>query len=59
MSKPEIISHIRRINTSAQTEFLASFSDEDLLAYLHQLQELKRDQLNHRDQEPALAAARS
>ncbi len=55
VSKREIIDHIRRINTSAQTEFLASFSDEDLLAYLHHLQEVQRDQLHCPPHEPALA----
>jgi len=55
VSKHDIIDHIRRINTSAQEEFLTSFSDEDLLAYLHQLQELRREELHRRNGEPALA----
>jgi hypothetical protein len=60
VSKFEIMERIRRINTSAQCEFLAGFSEEELLAYLHQLQELQREQVGRqcREQcgEPALAA---
>jgi hypothetical protein len=44
MSKLEIIDHIRRINATAQAEFLSSFADNDLLAYLRQLQEVQREQ---------------
>jgi hypothetical protein len=43
MSKRETIDLIRRFNNTAQPEFLANFDQEDLLAYLHQLQELERD----------------
>ncbi|HOB74288.1 MAG TPA: hypothetical protein PKG54_07160 [Phycisphaerae bacterium] len=56
MSKPEIIDRIRKLNPSAQTEFLASFSDEDLLAYLRQLQELQRDHVRRQDRELVLVA---
>lgn len=43
MGKYEIIDHIRRINTSASPEFLATFADEELLAYFQQLQELQHE----------------
>lgn len=43
MSKREAIDQIRRFNPSAQAEFLATFQLADLLAYLHQLQELERE----------------
>lgn len=45
MSKYEIMDHIRRLNPSAHDEFLAEFSEDELLAYLHQLEEIKREQL--------------
>ena len=57
MSKPEIIENIRKINTTARSEFLSSFSDDDLLAYLHQLQEVQRDRIVSRRREPALVGA--
>lgn len=47
MSKRETIDIIRHYNPSAQAVFLASFEHEDLLAYLHQLQELERDRQLH------------
>ncbi len=40
MSKRELIDYICEINKSAKTEFLASFSEEDLKAYLEHLMEL-------------------
>jgi hypothetical protein len=43
MTKSEMITQIRRINRSADEEFLASFTKDELLAYLHQLKELERD----------------
>lgn len=43
VSKYELIDHIRRINTSAAPEFLATFSEEDLRAYFGQLQELQHE----------------
>lgn len=43
MTKTELIDQIRRLNRSAQPEFLESFTQEELLAYLHQLKELERD----------------
>ncbi len=54
MSKPEIIDRIRRMNPTAKPEFLASFSDEDLLAYLRQLQELQHERARRQTREPAL-----
>jgi hypothetical protein len=48
MSKRETIDRIRRLNPTAQPEFLASFEAPDLLAYLHQLQELDRERRDHR-----------
>ena len=52
MGKYEIIDHIRRINTSASPDFLAAFSDEDLLAYFQQLQELQHELVQRQDPEP-------
>ncbi len=43
MSKRELIDRICEINKSARTEFLASFPEEDLSAYLEHLMELKLD----------------
>lgn len=57
MSKRETINHIRRLNPTAQPEFLASFEQDELLAYLHQLQELERDRRQPVIREPALACA--
>ncbi|GMU22737.1 MAG: hypothetical protein AMXMBFR13_28220 [Phycisphaerae bacterium] len=57
MSKREIIERIQRLNPTAQPEFLASFSDEDLLAYLQQLQEVAREKHRPTFQAPLLAAS--
>ncbi len=43
MSKRDIIDHIRRLNPTADAEFLRRFSEKDLLAYLHQLREVASD----------------
>jgi len=51
MNKREIIERIQKMNRSASGEFLASFSDEELLAYLHQLQELERERRNNKTAE--------
>lgn len=40
MTKQDIIADIRLRNRSASEEFLAGFSEEDLLAYLSNLQEV-------------------
>ncbi len=45
MSKRELIDYIREINRSAKPEFLASFSEEDLNAYLEHLMELDLEEL--------------
>jgi hypothetical protein len=47
MSKRETIDLIRHFNPTAQAEFLASFEPVELLAYLHQLQEVERDRQEH------------
>jgi len=49
-----MIDRIRRINPTAQPEFLASFDEDDLLAYLRQLTELEREQSRHAEYELAL-----
>ena len=41
MSKRELIDSICEINKTAKPEFLASFSEEDLNAYLEHLMELE------------------
>ena len=38
MTKRQLIDEIRRINTSAQVEFLAQFDDADLRQYLEHLE---------------------
>jgi len=43
MTKREMINQIRQINRSADEDFLENFTEDDLLAYLHQLKELERD----------------
>jgi len=40
MTKRELIEQIMRLNRSARAEFLARFSQEELLDYLRQLREL-------------------
>ena len=40
MSKRELIDYICEINRSARTEFLATFSENDLSAYLEHLMAL-------------------
>lgn len=45
MSKRELIERICQINQSARPEFLATFSERDLTAYLNHLRELKREEL--------------
>jgi hypothetical protein len=45
MSKRELIDYICEINRSAKPEFLASFSEEDLNAYLEHLMELDLEEL--------------
>ena len=46
MNKRELIDYICEINKSAKPEFLASFSEEDLNAYLGHLMELDLEQLD-------------
>ena len=43
MSKREAIDQILRVNRGARADFLAGFDRDELLAYLHQLQEVERD----------------
>ena len=45
MSKRELIDYICEINKSAKPEFLASFSEDDLKAYLEHLMELDLEEL--------------
>ncbi len=45
MSKRELIDCICEINKSAKPEFLASFPEEDLKAYLEHLMELDLEEL--------------
>lgn len=61
MNKRETIDLIRRSNPSAHPEFLASFDQDELLAYLHQLQEVERERheqvFEQADERLALATA--
>lgn len=45
MSKRELIDCICEINKTAKPEFLASFSEEDLSAYLEHLMDLDLEEL--------------
>jgi hypothetical protein len=45
MSKRELIECICEINKSAKPEFLASFSEEELSAYLEHLMELNLEEV--------------
>lgn len=45
MSKRELIDCILEINRSAKPEFLASFAEEDLSAYLEHLLDLDLEEL--------------
>ena len=45
MDKKELIERICQINTTAKTEFLAQFSEEDLATYLDHLMELDLEEL--------------
>jgi hypothetical protein len=45
MSKRELIDCICEINRTAKPEFLASFSEEDLSAYLEHLMDLDLEEL--------------
>ncbi len=45
MDKKELIERICEINTTAKTEFLDKFSEEDLAAYLDHLMELDLEQV--------------
>ena len=45
MSKRELIDFIREINKSARAEFLATFSAEDLTAYLEHLLDLDLEEM--------------
>lgn len=59
MSKRELIDQIHRLNPTAQSEFLASFDDQDLRAYLQQLREVAREYARRAERvelEPALVA---
>lgn len=57
MNKRDMIDRIRQLNPSAQPEFLASFSEADLLAYLHQLQEVAHDRRRReRQDQPVLTS---
>ena len=57
MSKRETIEVIQRLNPTASSDFLATFTEEDLLAYLHQLQEIARERRSHQiDRELVLSS---
>jgi hypothetical protein len=45
MSKRELIDCIREINRGAKAEFLATFTKEDLSAYLEHLMDLDLEEL--------------
>jgi hypothetical protein len=45
MTKRELIDYICKINKTAKPEFLATFSEEELNAYLEHLMELDLEEL--------------
>ena len=49
-----MIDQIRRLNPTAKPDFLADFQEDDLLAYLHQLSEVEREQREQKRPEMAL-----
>ena len=51
MTKRDIIDQIRRQNPTARTEFLATFGEDDLLAYLHQLREVETERRRQAERE--------
>jgi hypothetical protein len=55
MTKRELIERIAKLNPSARPDFLAAFSEDDLLAYLHQLQELAVERQERQTSALALA----
>lgn len=55
MTKRQIIDRIARLNRSAAPEFLAQFNEEDLLAYLRQLCELRLERRRKRLSRPLRA----
>ena len=59
MTKRELIDQIHVLNPTAQAEFLATFDDQDLRAYLQQLREVARERVRRTEWvelEPALVA---
>lgn len=54
MNKRELIDQINRLNHTAHPDFLATFSEEELVAYLQQLRELERERRRQGQLEPAL-----
>ncbi len=51
MTKRDLIDQIRRQNPTAEPDFLASFSQDDLLAYLQQLREVESERRRQADLE--------
>ena len=56
MSKREIIDRIMRLNRSARPEFLADFKEEDLRAYMRNLEAVTRSAKGIASAKPAAAA---
>lgn len=48
MTKREMIDRILRLNRTAKPGFLAEFDEQELLSYLHQLQELEIERFERR-----------
>lgn len=55
MSQRDLIESIQKINPTAPTDFLAAFTEEELLDYLRQLQSVRRTPA--RQDAPPLALA--
>ncbi len=52
-----MIDRIRRLNPTAQPEFLAEFQENDLLDYLRQLSDLEHENIRQNERELALQAS--
>lgn len=56
MSKRDLIDRIHDMNPTATPEFLADFTEAELVAYLKQLQELERDRRSQEKRTLAMSA---
>jgi len=53
MKKRDLVERIQHLNSTATSEFLAAFTEDDLVSYLKQLQEIRRDRRRSGDRQDA------